>query len=449
MNAARRLGSHLALAGLAAALAICPCAHAAPPNVVVVIADDMGWGDVGVHGATDVPTPNLDAIAAEGVRFANGYVSGPQCSPARAGLLTGRYQERFGHEFNLGPHAAGFGLPLDETTLADRMKAAGYATGLVGKWHLGLAPQVHPLRRGFDEFFGFLAGTHPYLPGREPLLRGIESVAQTEHLTDAIAREAIAFVARHRARPFFLLVAFNAVHGPPEPDPALLARFGAIADPKRRAYVATLAGMDLAIGRLVAALRDARILDETLLVFLSDNGGWTMPGNSQNGASNAPFRGSKRTLLEGGIRVPFFVRWPARLPKGAVFAPPVIQLDLVPTVLAAAGIPAPPAARLDGVDLLAHLAAGGTKLSPPHEALYWRFGRQMAIRRGDWKLVRYDRAVEGGSGLSDARLYDLARDPGEWTDLAAEHPDVVRGLRDAWDRWNAANARARWRAAPH
>src|SRR4051794_20958671 len=182
------------------------------PNVLILVADDLGYGDLGFQGGRDIPTPHLDALAGGGVRCSNGYVSGPYCSPTRAGLLTGRYQQRFGHEFNPGEKA---GLPVSQSTLIERFKAAGYITGLVGKWHLGGAPQYHPQRRGFEEFYGFLGGAHPYVPGKgAPIYRGTEVVEEEEYLTDAFAREAVAFVERHKDRPFLLELAFNAVHTP-------------------------------------------------------------------------------------------------------------------------------------------------------------------------------------------------------------------------------------------
>jgi arylsulfatase A-like enzyme len=422
------------------------------PNVVFVLADDMGYADVGFNGCPDVPTPHIDALAREGVRCTNGYVSGPYCSPTRAGLLTGRYQQRFGHEFNPPGEAARDGLPLSETTIADRLKAAGYATGLVGKWHLGSAPRFHPLRRGFDEFFGFLSGAHPYRPGKgASIYRGTERVEEKAYLTDAFAREAVAFVERHKGHPFFLFLSFNAVHTPMQATDDRLKRFASVADPRRRTYAAMLAAMDDAVGKVVAALRDGGVEENTLVVFLSDNGGPTLAGTTVNGARNDPFRGSKRTTLEGGIHVPFVLRWKGTLPAGAVYEPPVIQLDLLPTALAAAGVPADPAWKLDGVNLLPFLQ--GKAAGNPHDALFWRLGPQAAVRRGDWKLVRYDRAVDrpgagsdplAGPDVTADRLYHLAADPGERNDLAARHPEKAAELRAAWQSWNAELAPPLW-----
>jgi arylsulfatase A-like enzyme len=298
---------------------------------------------VGFHGCKDVPTPHIDRLARAGMRFTNGYVSGAYCSPTRAGLLTGRYQQTFGHEFHVGRGEQG--LPVTETTIADRLKAAGYVTGLVGKWHLGYLPQFHPQRRGFDEFFGFLGGGHSYFDSAS-LLRGTEKVEEREYLTDAFGREAAAFVTRHASRPWFLYLSFNAVHTPMEAPENLLARFASIRDP-----------------------------------------------------------------------------------------------------LAAAGIATRPEWKLDGVDLLPFVR--GAKSSPPHEALYLRFGPQMAIRAGDYKLVRYDRNVDTRTGeidqpVSPAKLYHLSNDIGETRDLMKLEPAKARELQAKWDAWNATLIKPLW-----
>jgi arylsulfatase A-like enzyme len=410
------------------------------PNVVVIVGDDMGYADVGVHGCKDIPTPNLDALANSGVRFTNGYVSGPYCSPTRAGLLTGRYQTRFGHEFNPGA-AMNQGLPTSETTVADRLKAAGYATGLVGKWHLGGAEKFHPQKRGFDEFYGFLGGAHDYFKP-EGILRGSKQAGDEVYLTDALGREAVAFIDRHRAKPFFLYLAFNAVHTPMQADDARLKKFAGIATKQRQTYAAMMSAMDDAVGKVRAKLRDEKLTDNTLVVFFSDNGGPTMKGTTINGSVNTPLRGSKRTTLEGGVRVPFFLSWPGKLPAGKTDDRPVIQLDVLPTVLAAAGVEAKAEWKLDGVDLTPHLT--GKAKGGPHEALYWRFGRQMAVRKGDWKLLKYDLAAEGGTGTSAVKLYNLKDDVGEAKDLADDQPDRVKELQADWDRWNAGNVAPLW-----
>jgi arylsulfatase A-like enzyme len=417
------------------------------PNILVIVADDMGYADVGFHGCKDIPTPHLNDLAKRGVRFTSGYVSGPYCSPTRAGLLTGRYQTRFGHEFNPGGGDAG--LPVSQTTFANYFRAAGYVTGLVGKWHLGSAQQFHPQERGFDEFFGFLGGAHPYM-GKDgvPLQRGKKTVTEKEYLTDAFAREATDFIDRHKDRPFFLYLAFNAVHTPMHATDERLKKFAGIAEPERRTYAAMLYAMDEAIGKVLAKVESAGLEEDTLIFFFSDNGGPTMLGTTVNASSNLPLRGSKRTTLEGGIRVPFVIAWKGKLPAGKTVDAPVIQLDVLPTSLAAAGVKT--GAKLDGVNLLPYLK--GDKSARPHETLSWRFGQQMAIRSGDWVLVRYDTAVDTGAksnkkakgGVSDARLYNLADDIGQTKDLAAAHPDRVRELQQAWDRWNEGNVAPLW-----
>ncbi len=418
----------------------------ARPNILLIVGDDMGYADVGFHGVKDIPTPNLDALAASGVRFTNGYVSGPYCSPTRAGLLTGRYQTRFGHEFN--PGGATGGLPVTEVTIANRLKAAGYATGLVGKWHLGSLPAMQPQQRGFDEFFGFLGGAHSYF-NTQGILRGTEQIKELDYTTDAFGREAAAFIEKHQGgAPWFLYLAFNAVHTPMDATQDRLAKFASLTDQKRRAYAAMMLAMDDAIGVVRKKVASTGQERNTLVFFISDNGGPTMPGVTVNGSRNNPFRGSKRTTLEGGIRVPFVIAWPGRVKPG-VFERPVIQLDLTATALTAAGLAATSEAKLEGVNLLPFL--GGEKSGAPHDALYWRFGQQMAIRSGDFKLVRYDTNADTLTGdrrqpVSAAKLYNLATDPHEDQDLAATMPAKVKELQAQWDDWNKANVKPLWGA---
>ena len=433
------------LALLIAAFFANPAGAAERPNILFIVSDDQGYADVGFHGCKDIPTPNLDALAASGVRFSNGYVSGPYCSPTRAGLLTGRYQQRFGHEFNPG---GGQGLPLTETTIADRLKSAGYVTGLVGKWHLGALPEMHPRKRGFDEFFGFLGGAHSYIDS-EGILRGSEPVKDVGYTTDAFGREAVSFIGRHKAKPWFLYLAFNAVHTPMHATEERLAKFSGIADNERRAYAAMSLAMDEAVGKVRQALADTGQEARTLVVFLSDNGGPSMPGVTVNGSRNEPLRGSKRTTLEGGVRVPFVLAWPGRV-KPAVYDQPIIQLDATATALTAAGVEIKPEWKLDGVNLFPFLTS--EKSGPPHESLYWRFGQQMAIRKGDFKLVRYDGNADTRSGrrepVSSTRLYNLREDIGESNDLAAAMPAKTSELQAEWDAWNATLVKSLWGNSP-
>jgi arylsulfatase A-like enzyme len=404
---------------------------------LVILADDLGYAELGCQGCKDIPTPNIDAIACAGVRFTQGYVTCPICAPTRAGLLSGRYQERFGFETNPGPEAYAdkkFGLPLDQRTLAERLKACGYATGMVGKWHLGYKPELTPSKRGFDEFYGFLSGAHNYLPGgrRSELRRGMEtSTDEKEYLTDAFGREAVAFIQKNKAKPFFLYLPLNAVHGPLEATEKYLKRVEGIENATRRTYAAMTVAMDAAVGRALDTLRKEGLEENTLIFFLSDNGGPT----PQTTSGNAPLRGYKAQVWEGGIRVPFIVQWKGKLPARKVFSPPVVSLDIVPTVLAAVGCAAKPEDKLDGVDLLPYLS--GEKPGRPHDALYWRFHTKQAIRSGDWKLVR-DR------GQDRWELYDLADDIGESKDLAGKMPDKVKELDAAWQAWNAQLQAPKW-----
>jgi arylsulfatase A-like enzyme len=407
---------------------------ATKPNILIIVGDDMGYADVGFHGCKDIPTPNLDELAGSGVRFTNAYVTGPYCSPTRAGLLTGRYQNRFGHETNFG--GPGGGLPVTESTLADRLKNAGYATGLVGKWHLGDKATQHPQQRGFDEFFGFLGGAHDYALAKG-ILRGTEPVAEMDYTTDAFGREACSFIEKHQSQPWFLYLSFNAVHTPMQATDERLAKFAGIADKQRRTYAAMMLAMDDAVGNVRKKLDETGQAENTLVAFISDNGGPTMVGVTVNGSRNEPLRGSKRTTLEGGVRVPFIVSWSGNVKPG-VFDKPVVQLDLHATALAVAGVEPKPEWKLEGVNLLPYLS--GDETTEPHDAIYWRFGQQMAIRSGDWKLVRYDPAADGVAGrVTPTKLYNLANDIHEDNDLSAEMPDKVKELQAKWDAWDQSN----------
>jgi len=430
------------IAGLSIGLSLAKEASAQKPNILFIVGDDMGYADVGFHQCKDIPTPNLDALAASGVNFSNGYVSGPYCSPTRAGLLTGRYQQRFGHEFN---PSGNNGLPLSETTIADRLKAAGYATGLVGKWHLGAPAEMQPQKRGFDEFFGFLGGSHSYF-NTAGILRGKEPVTELDYTTDAFGREAVSFIERHKSHPWFLYLAFNAVHTPMDATDDRLAKFPNIADKQRRTYDAMMLALDEAIGKVRKKLEESGLEKNTLVIFISDNGGPTMKGTTINGSSNAPFRGSKRTTLEGGIHVPFLISWPGVVKPGK-YELPVIQLDLNTTALAVAGVKVKPEWNLDGVNLLPYLT--GKQTGTPHKALYWRMGEQMAIRVGDFKLVRYDSNAETNTGVKNQpvtppKLYNIREDIGETKDLANVMPDKVKELQTLWNSWNANLAAPLW-----
>jgi arylsulfatase A-like enzyme len=426
----------LSVVVLAAGAGAAEPAKRTKPNILIILADDLGYGELTCQGNRQIPTPNIDSIARNGVRFTSGYVSGPYCSPTRAGLLTGRYQQRFGHEFNPGPigtESRAFGLPLNETTLAERLKSAGYATGMFGKWHLGNRPKFRPNRRGFDEFFGFLGGAHSYVnagAAANPILRGNTRVNSIDYTTDSFGREAVAFIEAHHHEPWFVYLPFNAVHAPLQALPKYRERFPHIADERRRTFAAMLSAMDDHVGLVLSKIRALGLEDDTFIVFLSDNGGPTAITTSSNG----PLNGYKAQVWEGGIRVPFLVQWKGHIPAGKVYEGPVIQLDIHPTALAVAGIKAPAEAKLDGVNLLSYLT--GENQNAPHQALFWRFGIQRAVRKGDWKLT------DLGNG---PKLFNLATDIGEKSDLAATNSAKIQELEADYKAWNAMNIDARWR----
>ena len=402
---------------------------AAKPNILVIVADDMGYADSGMQGCTDVPTSHIDSLAKNGVRFTNGYVSGCVCSPSRAGLITGRYQQRFGHDAN--PHGD-FGLDLKETTMAQRMKEAGYVAGMTGKWHLGEQKPQMPLARGFDEFYGILPhGIAAEKKGSGvQVYRGWDKVETPSDHTVKFGEEAVAFIERHKSEPWFLYLPFTAVHAPHVAPESYMQKFAHIEDKARRQLCAMISVMDDEIGAVLAKLRDLKLEENTLIFFISDNG-----GPKSRTVHNSPLRGGKWTVWEGGIRVPFTVQWKGRIAPGRVLDTQVIQLDIMPTALAAAGVNVKPAWKLDGINLLPLLEGKTDKLA--REALFWRFGVQFAVRQGDWKLLK--------PSLKDApKLVNLASDISETKDLSAENPDKVKQLTALWESWNAQNIPPRW-----
>jgi arylsulfatase A-like enzyme len=435
---------------IAAALAGALGAAERKPNVLFIVADDMGYADLGVIGCQDIPTPQLDALAASGVRLTDAYVTAPYCAPSRAAMLAGRAGTRFGFEFNAGKvtrPGVSVGLPPGARTLAGRLQEAGYRCGLVGKWHLGAGTGQHPLDQGFAEFFGFLGGGSTYFgTDGNPvmLMRGRERVPEREYLTDAFGREAAAFIQRQGKAdaPWFLYLAFNAVHAPMQPKPTDLPRAPLASGKLRLPYAGMTIALDDAVGRVMQTLRDGGMDKNTLVVFLSDNGGPTAPINSNvNGSRNDPYRGGKRQLSEGGIRTPMFASWPGVIPAGSRCVEPLSTLDLTPTFLAAAGAAADDAS-LEGVNLLP-LWRGDVKTLPPR-ALAWRFGWQFAIREGDWKLVRWKH--DDGKGFTDG-LFNLRDDPGESHDLRSAQPKRAKALAAAWLKWNTANVAPLWGTA--
>ena len=418
-------------------LAAAPLAAAdTKPNIVLLFADDLGIADLGCYGGKEIPTPNIDSIARNGVRFTDGYVSCPYCSPTRAGLMTGRYQTHFGHEFNPGPAEQAvdnFGLPLTETAMPKRLKDLGYRTGIFGKWHLGYREAYRPLNRGFDEFYGFLGGAHSYLNAKadsaNPIYDGDNQVESVEYTTDEFARRAVSFIDANKDRPFFLYVPFNAVHGPLESLKKYEDRFKSVTDPRRRTYSAMLSALDDNVGLVLKALERHKLTNNTLVVFLSDNGGPTQGNTSRND----PLRGVKAQVYEGGFHIPFMMQWPGHVPKGKVYSDPVIALDLLPTFTAVAGGKPNASWKLDGVNLLPFVE--GKDKGKPHERLFWRFGQQWAMREGDWKLVSMGGPPE---------LYNLRADIGESKDLSNAEKSRVQSMSAAWEAWNKNNRPPLW-----
>ena len=413
------------------------------PNVVLILADDLGYADTAVYGSRSIPTPHIDALADAGVRFTEAYVTAATCSPSRAALMTGRYQQRFGFEFNTSSaaitHRESRGLDPAVVTLADVFQRAGYATGMFGKWHLGTRDYFHPQQRGFDEFFGFLAGAHSFFPAEldEPafssVMRGREPLIEPEYLTDALARETVAFIKSHAGKPFFAYVPFNAVHTPIEAAEKYLRRFPDVTNRQQRTYNAMTSALDDAVGRIVRALDETGTRDETLVIFLNDNGGPLYTKVQSNG----PLRLGKLFLFEGGIRVPMIVSWPQTLEAGKVYHQPTSALDVFATACAAAGISLPPELTLDGVDLLPYLR--GERTESPHEALFWSNGPNKAVRMGKWKLI-----IVGKHKF----LFDLESDLGETNNLAEADPDELQKLERAWKGWQSRMQPPAWPCKP-
>jgi arylsulfatase A-like enzyme len=408
------------------------------PNILIILSDDLGYADAGFNGCIELSTPNLDKLARSGVICSSGYVTHPFSSPSRAGLLTGRYQARFGHENNPGynPLDTAEGLPLSERLLPQFLKTAGYKTGWVGKWHLGASPGHTPWRRGFDETFGFIAGGHNYIgwkPNKDPynlaLTRNGEPVDVNDHLTTLFGNEAAGFVLSNTDTPWMLYLAFNAPHVPHQPTSGREAQFSEITDPQRRKYLAQISLLDDAVGSVIAALEKSGQTERTIIFFFSDNGGPTYQV-----AQNTPLRGGKGMVYEGGIRVPFVISWPGKLPSGTTYSAPVSSLDIFATSLALAGIKMPSDRKYDGVNIVPYLS--GKKKTIPHEYLFWRAengrlekGKRLAyaVLAEKWKLVRLlDKPAE---------LYDLSNDIGESIDLAKENPRIVARLTAALDAW--------------
>jgi arylsulfatase A-like enzyme len=408
------------------------------PNLIIILTDDQGYADVGFNGCEDIPTPHMDRIAKNGVLFTDGYVTYPVCGPSRAGLITGRYQDRFG--FGRNPLFAAndslMGLALSEETIADFLGREGYVTKAIGKWHLGAHEDLRPLQRGFDEFYGFLSGGHRYFPEewtledisqvksqyeayKTKLLDNDRRIDENEYITDAFSREAVTFVEQHHATPFFLYLAYNAPHGPLQATEKYLERFGHIKDPKRKTYAAMVSAVDDGVGRLLDKLDALGELENTMIFFLSDNGG---PINV-NGSRNTPLRDGKGSLYEGGVRVPFAMMWQEVIREPVIFSQPVSSLDIAATFAARAG--AKPANKLDGTDLVPFIT--GKKEGSPHEALFWRKfdSGDYAVRNGKFKLVNYRDSQDA--------LFNLKQDIEEDNDIS--DPEITNQLLEQMEAW--------------
>ncbi len=437
---------------------------ATPPNIVFILADDFGYGDLGCMGCTDIATPNIDRLAAEGVKFTDFYANAPVCTPTRTGFMTGRWQQRCGLEHAFGytaeqsrrvngqwvnePDIHALGLPLTETTIADRLKVAGYATGVFGKWHLGFKDEFNPTKRGFDEYFGELLGhadyyKHAYYDGTYALRDGLQPVKRDGYFTDLVNERAVKFIRDHHTTPFFLYVPHLAVHGPFQPPDAPetpMVTKESMHHGSRAIYKAMVERIDLGVGKILAELEKHGLTDNTLVVFSSDNGG-------ERYSRNLPLFHHKATVWEGGIRVPCVMRWPAKLPKGKVTAQMAITMDLHATFLAL-GVPpsggktsphpspafpakaGTPNKPLDGINLIPLLTGDA---QPIERTFFWRIDRsnrkQKAIRHGKWKYIN--------DGNTMDLLFNLDTDISERTDLGYQHPDILADLKAKLKAWEA------------
>lgn len=418
------------------------------PNLIVIMTDDMGWADVGFNGCMDIPTPNIDRIANEGVRFEEGYVSFPVCGPSRAGFLTGRYQDRFGFTTNpsIDPNNPIAGLPVEEETMAQVLKKANYNNAIIGKWHMGTHPNFHPLERGFDYFYGFLSGGHNYFPDqltlndlsevkrkwewyRTKIIENRTPVETDEYLTDEFSNAAVNYIEKQAKsnQPFMLYLAYNAPHTPLQATEKYLSRFPNIQDENRKTYAAMVSAVDDGVGHILKVLEDHNLDKNTLVVFLSDNG-----GAHNNASNNGPLRGFKSDLFEGGIRVPFAMRWQGVIPQGQTYSKPISSLDIMATIVAQNSIETNKERPLDGINLIPFLT-GGNK-GEPHDMLFWRKWEQsaMAIRQGNLKLV-----ANRNQNNNPPELYNISTDRVEKNNIEFQEDSIYDALYTEWNKWNA------------
>lgn len=435
------------LAILGATALIAAAAESKRPNIVVILADDLGYGDLSSYGGKDVPTPNLDRLAREGVRFTDGYVTCSSCAPSRLSLMTGAYPQRFGLTWN--DDRSAHKLPDSQRLLPELLRPAGYVTGLIGKWNI-----VRPAEQVFDEVKDFIEWESDYFPQADGRYIGSNATKGPgvasgkialwspardtgEYLPDRMGRHAAEFIARHAAKPFFLYVGFNSVHSPWHGRNADRAKFAHLPHEVQRLYASMVAGLDENVGKILDAIRAQQLEENTLVIFLSDNGpakgsaaieGWKPDWPERLVVGSAgPLRGAKTDLFEGGIRTPLILRWPAQLKASVTYRQPVTAMDVLPTVCAAAGVAIPATTTVDGVDLVPFLR--GESARAPHDTIFWKIKSAAALRRGDHKLVMLAPSWK-------PQLYDLAADIGESRDLTSEKPELTRELHAAWQAWN-------------
>jgi len=417
------------------------------PNLVVIMTDDMGYADVGFNGCRDIPTPNIDRIAEDGIKFTDGYVSFPVCGPSRAGFLTGRYQDRFGFTTNptIDPGNPIAGLPLEEETMAQVLRKADYKSAIIGKWHMGTHPAFHPLERGFDYFYGFLSGGHNYFHDqltlkdltevskkwewyRTKIIENRMAVETDDYLTDELTDAALGFIDKQLEadQHFMVYLAYNAPHTPMQATEKYLSRFPDIEDKRRKTYAAMVSAVDDGVGRVLKILEEKGADENTIVVFLSDNG-----GAHNNGSSNMPLRGLKGDMYEGGIRVPFAMQWKGVIPGGQTYKKAISSLDIMATIVGRTDIEINPEKPLDGVDLIPFLT--GKDDGEPHDYLFWRKWEQnaMAVRNQNRKVV-----ANQNQDQYSPELFDLSPGGNEKNDLKADEVVTYNMLLEEWQNWN-------------
>ncbi|MDG1803548.1 sulfatase-like hydrolase/transferase [Flavicella sp.] len=431
-----------------------------PPNILVILCDDLGYADVGFNGSTDIITPEMDKLAVNGTIFTSAYVAHSFCGPSRAALMTGRYPHQVGAPFNLHSNSSesdadNMGVTTSEVFMPKALQEAGYYTSVIGKWHLGASPKFHPNKRGFDNFYGFLGGGHNYFPSKYrkvyesqkkqgvkiirdyvfPLEHNGKEVRETEYITDALSRETVNTIklAKKNKQPFFTYLAYNAPHVPLEAKTEDMEVFNSIKDKDRRTYAGMVYAVDRGVGEIVAALKETNQLENTIIVFLSDNG-----GNFDHGANNAPLKGTKGDTWEGGFRVPMFVHWPAKLKGGQIYDYPVSALDLYPSFLNAANAKLPKDKVLSGKDILPAVIAGED--ARPNEMIYalrYRHGYcDVAGRKGSLKVTRM--------GNEPWLMFDVDKDKGEKKNLGKRYPEKMKDMIQEIEEWTHSFIKPMW-----